>query len=341
MVLRRAALLAAVAVAILGCASDDAEELGLEVYLHNAQGYAEGGHWDQALTQFRRALEIDPSHRKALLGEATSLYWLGMGETPAAGPAIQEAEAKIGALDPGEYGDQGWKVRLTAAMIDARLADLWSRKADRARAPGAAGDPAAREELRAAEAAARLHDDRAAERFREVLAEEGDPLARNNLTALVYLATRAALRASGPEAYEEALAYFRRYEAELGKSKDLWIAMKKREPEYANLYDLKLRAAESQEVPLRDLIANIHYKRREHDASLRELDRILAIDPRRARTWLARAQNHEETGRFGDAADDYRRFLELTDLPAGSADVVRAVDRMALCERKARGGEPE
>ena len=84
----RAALAAVVAAAAAGCATDDRENLGAQVYLHNAQGYAEGGHWDQALDQFRRALELDPSNPKALLGEATSLYWLGTGENTAAGRFI-------------------------------------------------------------------------------------------------------------------------------------------------------------------------------------------------------------------------------------------------------------
>ena len=48
----RAALAAVVAAAAAGCATDDRENLGAQVYLHNAQGYAEGGHWDQALDQF-------------------------------------------------------------------------------------------------------------------------------------------------------------------------------------------------------------------------------------------------------------------------------------------------
>lgn len=342
----RSALLAAAVTILLplnlpGCASDDMEVLGSEVYLHNAQGYAEGGHWDQALSQFRRALELDPSNPKALLGEATSLFWLGMGETQAAGRSIQEAEEKFAALDPDDYGDQGWKVRLTGGMIHARLAELWTRKADLVRASADAGDPVAREELRASEEKATRHDETAAALFREVLAGESDPLARNNLTALFFLATRSALRASTAGAYEEALAYFHRYESELKKSKDLWISMKKREPEYEGIYDAKLKNAERQEVELRDLMANIHYKRKDHAASLAELDRILAIDPRRARAWLARAQNHEEIGRWGDAADDYRRFLELTDLPAGNSDVIRAVDRMASCERRARDGAPD
>ena len=333
----RAALLAALAATAPGCVSDDRENLGAQVYLHNAQGYMEGGHWEQALTQFRRALELDPDNRKALLGEATSLYWIGTGENSAAGRALEEAERRIAALDPDSYGDQDWKVRLSAGMIHARLAELWRRKADRARTPAAAGDAAAAEALAAAERAFARHDSESAARFREVLAEADEPLARNNLEALRSLAGREALRASTTEEYEEALGYLRRYESEVSKSRGLWIEMKKREPEYAEIYDRKLRRAERQEVELRDLIANLHFKRRDHAASLAEIDRILAIDPGRASAWLARAQNHEEIGRWGDAADDYRRFLELTDLPPASDPVLRATERMAKCEENARG----
>jgi len=337
----RALLLAAAAAAAASCASNEAEKLGAETYLHNAQGYAEGGHHDQALDQFRRALELDPGNRKALLGEATCLYWLGSGETQAAGRTIQEAEEKASALDPDDFGNQAWKVRLTSGMIQARLAELWTRKAAYARAHPSSGETTAQAEVREAEEAAARHDRAAVELLVAVLAEEDEPLARNNLTALVLLASRSALRASTTEGYDEALGFFRRYEAELKRSKSLWVAMKKQQPDMAEIYDRKLRGAEAQEVGLRDLMANILFKRKEHEASISELDQVLAIDPRRSRAWLARAQNNEELGRWGDAADDYRRFLELTDLPPGNSDLVRAVDRMAVCERKARGDGTE
>ena len=332
----RAALATALAAAAAGCSSPDREDLGSQVYLHNAQGYAEGGHWDQALDQFRRALELDPDNQKALLGEATSLYWLGTGETAAAGRAIEEAEQKIDALDPEDFDEQDWKVRLTSAMVHGRLAELWGRKADLVRADAAAGSPEAVAALAAAEKAFTLHDEKSAALFLEVLAETDEPLARNNLEALRKLAARSALRASKPEEYAEALDYLKRYETEVTRSRALWIEMKKREPDLAEVYDRKLKRAERQEIELRDLVANLLYKRRDHKGSLAEIDRILALDPARAGAWLARAQNHEELGRWGDAADDYRRFLQLTTLPSGSEPVLQAAERMAKCEEKAR-----
>ena len=64
--------------------------------------------------------------------------------------------------------------------------------------------------------------------------------------------------------------------------------------------------------------------------------RLDVLDP----TIVARtAVRH--VGDVGSAVLANRRFLELTDLPPGNADLVRAVDRMALCDRKARGDEPE
>lgn len=336
---RAPAVLLALAAALASpaCASDEGDEdLGVQTYLHNAQGYAEGGHYDQALTQFRRALALDASNRKALLGEATCLYWLGTAETPAGGRAIQEAEAKFAALDPSRFGENAWKVHLGRGMVHARLAELWDRKARRAAQEAEAGDPAAALLLKEAEGQREKADALAAADFRAVLADVEQPLAKNNLTALLFLASRSALRATDAEGFQEAMGYFQRYEVELTKSRQLWEEMKKREPSLADLYQQKLQSALRQEVELRDLMANLHFKRRDHEASIRELDRVLQIDPWRAAAFFNRGRNEEEMGRFGAAADDYRRFLKATDLPPSSALVLEASDRMARCEERVR-----
>jgi hypothetical protein len=209
--LRGALLLAAVLAAGACASSDGPENLGLETYLHNAQGYADGGHWSQALVEFRRALQVEADNRKALLGEATCLYWLGTGENSGAGEAILEAEAKMEALDPGDFGANGWKVRLTGAMVHARLAELWSRKAEAARAAQEKGNPVAEEEIRACDGARDRHEEAAREGFLAVLAEPEEPMAKDNLTALFHLASRGALRARSPADYREPLEHFRRF----------------------------------------------------------------------------------------------------------------------------------
>lgn len=335
-----ARLVLALAAALAGaaCASDDSdrENLGLVTYLDNASSYLEGGHYDQALSQFRRALQVNPSSRSALLGEATCLYWLGSGENPSAGPYLLEAEEKFQALDPADYGENGWKVHLTSGMTEARLSDLWRRKEELARKAGGGGDPEAAARLREARTRREEHDARAETAFLAVLATEGQPMAKNNLTALFFLASRSALRATDAAGYDEALAYFGRYMREVEKSRDLWREMKKREPKLEALYEAKFRNAQREEIELRDLVAAIHFKRRDHEASVAELDRILSLDPDRATAYFNRGRNQEELGRFGAAADDYRRFLKATDLPPGSAQVLEAAERMQSCEDRVR-----
>jgi tetratricopeptide (TPR) repeat protein len=335
---RAAAALLAAALAAGACASDDPEQLGIDDFVRNGQGYQEGGHYDQALHQFRKALEIDGSNAKALLGEATCLYWLGTVETSEGGRRALEAEEKFRLLDADDYGENSWKVTLVYGMVHARLEDLWGRKAAAAEKAAAAGDPIPGEEAARWRATAAAHGAAAEKAFLEVLAREDQPLAKNNLTALFFLATRNALRAEAGEDYAAGIAYIRRYEAEVEKSKRLWTVMKKQEPDLAEAYEQKLKAAERQEIQLRDLVANILFKRREFERSIEELDRIAAIDPFRAETFLNRGRNHEELGRFGAAADDYRRFLKFTDLHPGSPTVVEAAERMARCE--ARAGDP-
>ena len=335
-----AALALALAGAAAGCASaSDAEGIDLTTYLHNGQGYAEGGHYDQALSQFRQALAISPSNPKALLGEATCLYWLGATEDPAAGRYIVEAEEKAARLDPSDYGENAWKVHLGRGMIHARLAELWGRKAELARRQGE--DAAAVLEIREHEGRRDAADAAASAEFDAVLAMTDQPLAKDNLTALFFLATRSAMRARDEKEYGRALGFFARYESEVEKSKELWRQMEKKEPSHADLYREKLRSAERQEVELRDLMANIYFKQRRHDESIRELTRVIELDGWRASAFLNRARNYEEIGRFGAAADDYRRFLKVTDLSPASPIVVEASDRMRRCEEKVReGGTP-
>ena len=335
----RAALASALAAALAaaGCASDGSpEKVGVATFIQNAEGYSEGGHYDQALAQFRKALEVEPNNRKALFGEMNCLYWLGCDDTPAGGRAILEAEEKAAALDPSDYGDKTWMVDQVKGLIHARLADLWGRKADLAARNAESAQPGAEKAVAEARSSAAKHGAEAERHFRAELACTDEPFARNNLTALFFLASRLSLRAESPEGYEEALGFFRRFEKEVEKSKALWVQMKEKAPDLAETYDRKLKGAEREEIELRDLVANVHFKRREHEASIAELDKVIALDPFRAPAFFNRGRNHEELGRFGAAADDYRRFLRLTDLPSGSALVVEAADRMARCEEKLR-----
>jgi tetratricopeptide (TPR) repeat protein len=328
------ALLAAAAAA--ACAMDDPESLGTQVYVHNAQEYMDGNHYDQALAQWRRALELEPDNRKALLGEASCLYWLGTGGSPVSGEYILEAEEKAERLDADSYGTNGWKVLLTQGLISARLSDLWGLKAELAKKNVAAGLTGAEDALRTAEGNRDRYLATAMARFEAVLATEDEPFAKNNLTSLFFLASRGALRARTPAEYERPLEWFRRYAVEVDKSKKLWAEMKKKEPDLAEVYQAKLQMAEKQELELRDLVANIYFKLRRHEDSIAELDRVIALDPYRAGAFLARGQNQEELGRFGAAADDYRRFLMLTDLAPDSPLVLEASERKTKCEELLR-----
>lgn len=318
-----------------GCASTDEDEtLEVSIYLQNAQGYVDGGRYDEALNQFRRALAVDPGNSKALLGEAFALLYLGQGQGDTAAARIQEADRAFAGLEPERYDENSWKVNLGRGMVNARLAELYSNAAEMRNGAAAGGDTIASTERDHARAEVARRDAAAEREFTAVLARTDQPLARDNLAALFYLARHHALRATDNAGYDRALEFFRRYAVQVERSKALWRNSIKSDAANAPLYESRLQGAERQEVALRDLVANIHFKRRDHAASMEELNRILAIEPENSRAYLNRARNEEELGRYGEAADDYRRFLALTDDPPTTSAVITATERMRECEEK-------
>jgi len=315
---------------------DDPDAQEIDVYLHNAQGYMEQAHYDQALDQFRKALVIDPANKKALLGEVGSLCNLGMMETPVGARAIQEAETKVAILEPEEYGEGGWKVKLLRGQIHARLAELWGRKEEAARKRTESGEGDFAKDLEEARTNRMRHEAITRPDFLAVLAAVDQDFANQNITALFYLARSVAFRAQSDGEYDEALGYFERFQKVIEDSKSLWTKMKKQEPENASIYEGKYKNAITVEINLRDIKATIHFKKRDHEKSIEELDKIIALDPFRWQAYLTRAQNQEELGRFGAAADDYNRFIKYTDLGPTSQAVIEASERMARCEEKVR-----
>jgi tetratricopeptide (TPR) repeat protein len=330
-------LLACCALAAAGCAStSDPEALEIDVYVQNAQGYVDGGHYEEALSQFRRALTLEPQNTKALLGEAYALLYLGQTSAPSAESRIQEADLKFAALDPGTYGENSWKVDLGKGMVHSRLAELYTRAAEIREGAASRGDPTSAAARDRALSEARRRDGLAEKAFMDVLARTDQPLARDNLAALFYLARSKAMRASDSPGYDEALALFRRYEVQVERSKSMWRESARTDPVNAAYFEERLRGAERQEVALRDIVANIHFKRQDHAASLAELSRIIALRPDHAPAYLNRARNAEELGRYGEAADDYRQFLSLTDDPPTAESVLRASERMHECELRVK-----
>jgi tetratricopeptide (TPR) repeat protein len=334
---RRAAVLAlALAAWLPACVSDNPDAQEIDVYLHNAQGYMEQGHYDQALDQFRKAIAIDPSNKKALLGEVGTLCNLGMTETQVGARAIQEAETKIAAIEPENYGEGGWKVKLIRGEIHARLAELWGRKEEAARKRTESGEGDFAKDQEDARRNRARYEALTRPDFLAVLASVDQDFANQNITALFYLARSVAFRAQSDGEYDEALGYFDRFQKVIEDSKTLWTKMKKQEPDNADIYEGKYKNAVMVEINLRDIKATIHFKKHDHEKSIEELDKILALDPYRWQAFLTRAQNQEELGRFGAAADDYKRFLKFTDYGPTEPAVIEASERMARCEEKVR-----
>lgn len=91
-----------------------------------------------------------------------------------------------------------------------------------------------------------------------------------------------------------------------------------------------LRRLRDEELEVRSLIAEYHYGRKEFEAALVQIDRVLEIDPQRSVDYYNRGRILLELQRADAAKADFRRFLATTTLPPTSEKTtfaLQALDR--------------
>ena len=339
----RAALLAAFLLLPLssGCASTDGanQEGTAEFYNLNAQRFYDGGHYGQALHQFRKALAEAPKNKTALLGQAWSLLFLAeseiLGGRAAGGERIQDALAAFEEIENVDFGRNDYKVTLGLGKSHVLLGDLYQARADNlkkelARRP--AGDARAAAVVRA-EKQAREEYDLAENLFFEVLGEKDNPDARDNLTALIHLARLAVL----DERYGDSLLHAERYLEQVRRSKGLWLDAIARFPEDEAIWEARLAWAVAKEIEVRDLIANTYYKLGHLEKAETELDHVILLSPDRPDPYLNRAILRQELGKKREAVGDLRAFLvRAAELEVTEEDtrVLEAARRLISLERE-------
>jgi tetratricopeptide (TPR) repeat protein len=328
----RRALLACV-LALCACSTPGPKnQLGL--YLENAANYYDSGHYLRAYQQWEQALLVDEGNDKARLGQAWALYQIGRAEDKDALGPLGEAEKRFDELRRESLGGQHWKAELGYALVQQRWLELYDRKVRRLRFTAQSGAPADPAEM----ATAKAEFDRrlllAESSYRGVLGgSEREPT--DQLTCWLGLAQIQAWRGDLPDALE----YANKYLTVVERSKKLWTDAIERFPRDAPIYEAKLKGAKSQEAELRDLMGNVLFKLGKPAEAEAELDKVIAIDPKRAATYLNRGVIRHDRGDWDLARSDLRRFLTLSPLPEGDAVVVEAARRLAECERMLAASE--
>ncbi len=321
-------VLAALAAACGTLTKADRKQLSL--YLENAANYYDRGHYERAFQQWDRARSIDAENEKARLGQAYALWRLGQNLTPEGVARLTESERRFDVLVDEPLGDQGWKAQLGYGLVHEQWVDLFAERIAIDDVRRVQGDPV--DEAQAAENRRQklIHVAKAEAGFRAVLDGPQQEMV-DQLTCMLSLAKLAWHR----DDLEATLTHARQYETAVVRSKDLWRDGMARFPADAAIYEAKIYGAELQEAELRDLQANVLYKLGKQDEALAELDKVIALQPKRSDAYLNRGQLHEERELWDLAASDYRRFLQLTELPETDATVLDASRRMLRCQAEA------
>jgi Tfp pilus assembly protein PilF len=328
------------AILCTGCAAteESPEEREASFYTNNAQAYIDGGHYERAIQQFEKALAIDDDNQLALVGRAWTYVLLGetqilRGEKAGA-ESVQLALIAFDELEGDDFGPATYKVDLGIGKAHLLMAELFERRADLiGKALERRADQQKEEARAAATEACVQHYTDASKYLTRVLDARDNPIARDDLTALLLMARINVGRGD----YAGALVFTERYLEQVRRSKNLWLDAIRKYPSDEKLYEAKLSGAVSKEVPARYLISSALFKLGRFEPAESELNEVLLLDPFVAGAWLDRAIVREQIGRNEEAVLDYREFLTHAarlGLTEDDPRVVVAATRLAALTAK-------
>jgi len=323
-------------VLVVACMTQACTTLGTEdrkqltLHLENAAQYYGQAHYNRAYQQWGLALEIDPLSGKGLLGQAMSLYQLGLEESPAGVSRLQLATESLNELRYDDLDGLEWQAELGFAMAHDRWVSLYSRKVQQLTYEKKVEGETDEDELTIARAELTRHAGLAERSYKSV--HGGEREAQYQLTCLVGLAKMAAFRRD----FDTSLGYAREYEQQIVRSKRLWRDAVDRYPREAALWEQKLHGAERQEAQLRDLIANVLFKLDRVDEAESELNVVIELDPERASAYLNRGILRQSRSDWDRARQDLRTFLAMTTRGGKDPSVVEAKRRLEEVDVRVR-----
>ncbi|HGY89685.1 MAG TPA: tetratricopeptide repeat protein [Planctomycetes bacterium] len=316
------------------------------LFAANAQRFYDAGDYLAALQQFRKQLEKDPTAVDGRLGEAYSLYKLGVNL--AARGAYKEANRRLEeALDNFEKlsreipmerdtleGDgYGWKVRLGLALSERALGALAKRQWDRIHsAILSMEDPSEVIKARAAQKVLLKrrvdYNERALEHFRE-------------LAAMGHPAPDVILNVADMEliAGNESLAerYYLSYRDIARRSVESWDRRQREAPDQIesknelervlSTIEAKRRSAVEKLVKVLERLAEMRFDRGEYAEAASLIEEALKAQPDLVRLHVPMAEILEKQGKYRAALehiDIYLRSLDSFDENAKKAAKLRS-----------------
>lgn len=313
----------ALAAGLAGCATlggiSADEQAKLSTYQQNAANYYDRAHWERAYQQWGKALEIEPDNVKCRLGQAMVQYQLGRVRSEEGLQYLVVAEEAMADLLDDDLEGLDWQAQMGYALVQAQWVVLYDERVRLSELQLARGEDVDQKQL-AADRAERSRRARfARESFEEVLAG-GEHEIRDRLTCMLELARLHAIEGE----YEASLAQCERYKQQVEGSKKFWLESAERFPKEKATWQAKIDGAERQEVELRDLMGNVLYKLERFDEAEAELDKVIAIQPKRDTAYLNRGLIRQSRGDWDRARADFESFLDCTPRPP-SDPVVREV----------------
>lgn len=306
------------------CVSKRSEEKKqLASHQHNAMLYWEGGKLDQAMQLVERGLEIDPGDYKlnALRGTILLRRSTGLGATDH--KKLEEAaDALAEVYDTRDVSRHEPFLLFFYALALERQGLRFAGEAVRlreiaARTPSQEASDRRDEEQRKAEEKFAL-----ATELLESLVARGE-MARMSHYHLLQIAVSLQDGARALHHEKEYLKRLERDRSDLEKAiQTTTVALYEQE---------RLRQREalfSEEIAVRNVLAEFHFDRRDYENALAHLDAVLRLDPTRSVDYYNRGRVLRELGRGEAAKDDFRKFLATSTLPASSQKKIDALQAL-------------
>jgi tetratricopeptide (TPR) repeat protein len=297
---------------LASCSTLSSEERDkLAFHQRNAKTYYDSGKFEQSLGQVDRGLRFDPDdyllnalHGAILLrfsGSALGTDHRQLDEATAILAKVYE-QRSVGRHEPYLLLNYALALQKQGRR---RLGEALSLEDQATRAPNGAELRATAEQTRSAG----QQQLREARRLLLAMVERGDQPRLGNYHLMLLAQDLADPQGFDVAAkgYLDQLAKDRRI---LTRNRDLAVS-----PVYEQEFDELLAELKREEIDARSLLAEEHFFRKQYEASVAMLDRVLELDPGRTVDYYNRGRALLELGRAEAAHADFRKFLAQTDLP--------------------------